>query len=88
MNGRERLLKTLKQEKVDRVPNEEACGLSFAVAPEHSQGRPVLAGTTRGLFLSGDDGQHWEHPGAGQGHSLFWPLHCRPDMPGTDLRGN
>jgi photosystem II stability/assembly factor-like uncharacterized protein len=61
-----------------RLPDEKARVLSFLVTSEGSERRTWLAGTTRGLFLSRDEGQNWEWTVGGPGLQPILALALSP----------
>ena len=48
-----------------RLPDDVAHVLSLAVISETGDRRAVIAGTSRGVFVSRDDGQNWQQPSGG-----------------------
>ena len=64
-----------------RLPDGEARVLSLLVTPEESGHRALLAGTTRGLFVSLDEGMNWERPEGGPGLQPIMALAMSPGYP-------
>jgi photosystem II stability/assembly factor-like uncharacterized protein len=63
-----------------RLPDDLAQILSLAVVGGTANRRAVIAGTSRGVFVSRDDGQNWQQPNGGPDRQPIVALAPSPDF--------
>jgi hypothetical protein len=62
-----------------RLPDDVAHTLSLAVVGGTGDRRGVIAGTSRGVFVSGDEGQNWQQPYGGPDRQPIVALAASPN---------